>query len=457
VIFERIKSPGLAHNSYFVGSGSSAAVIDPRRDVQVYEELAAKHEVRIKYVLETHRNEDYVIGSLQLAQVTGAEIFHGPGLDWHYGENLKDAQEFALGRMKLTALSTPGHSDESVSFVLRDLRSGTSPVMLFSGDALFVGDTGRVDLLGSSETQRMAAGLYDSLFNRLLPLGDGVILCPAHGAGSLCGANIADRDESTLGIEKQQNSALRDGGKAEFIAHKTAERLERPPYFGQMEKYNRYGPPLLKGFQLPPPLTASDFKRELDNGASLLDTTMPAGFGAAHIAGSYGIWLEGVSYFPGWFLRYDKPILLVLEDPLHLETAVSSLRRLGYDNVVGYLKGGIEGWYNAGLPMESLTLLSVGQLKEKIERGEDLLVLDVRDDAEWNMGHIRGSFHIYVGHIEERLAEIPAAKPVAVLCSVGHRASLAASLLKRKGYKNVSVVLGSITAWRNAGYPLVKD
>jgi hydroxyacylglutathione hydrolase len=457
MIFERVKSPGLAHNSYFIGSGSSAAVIDPRRDSQVYQELASKHEMRIKYILETHRNEDYVIGSLQLAHETGAAIYHGMGLDWSYGENIKEGQEFNLGKLRLTALQTPGHSDESLSYVLRDLRSGTSPVMLFSGDALFVGDTGRVDLKGNSETERMASSLYDSLFNRLLPLGDGVILCPAHGAGSLCGANIGDRDESSLGIEKEQNPALLSSDKAQFIARKMAEKLEYPPYFRQMEKLNQFGPPLLEGYSLPPPLNPSEFRKELENGVLVLDTALPAGYGAAHIKESYSIWLEGVSYFPGWFLKYNKPILLVLEDSLHLETATRYLWRLGYDNILGYLKGGIEAWYNAGRPIENLSLWSVVQLKENLERGEDLLVLDVRDDAEWNSGHIQGSLHIYVGHVEERLAELPADKTIAVLCSIGHRASLAASLLKRNGFKDVSVVLGSVTAWRNAGYPLVLD
>ena len=205
MIFERIKSEGLAHNSYFIGSGSTAAVIDPRRDTQVYLDLALQHEMKIKYILETHRNEDFVIGSLQLVKDTPAEIFHGPGLDWKYGSVLKDGQDLRVGKINVTAIHTPGHTDESLSYVITDLDSGKAPVMVFTGDTLFVGDTGRVDLYGLAEVPRLASDLYESIFQRLLPLGDGVIICPAHGAGSVCGIRIADRDESTLGTEKAQN------------------------------------------------------------------------------------------------------------------------------------------------------------------------------------------------------------------------------------------------------------
>lgn len=196
MIFERIKSEGIAHNSYLIGSGSDAAVIDPRRDCRIYIDLAQRHSLRIRYIFETHRNEDYVIGSVELNSFTGAEIYHGPGLDWKYGNTLEDGQEFRIGTLKLTALHTPGHTDESMSYTVADGSSGKAVVMVFAGDALFVDDVGRIDLYGVEEAPRMASNLYDSIFNKLLPLGDGVILCPAHGAGSVCGLNIGDRDES---------------------------------------------------------------------------------------------------------------------------------------------------------------------------------------------------------------------------------------------------------------------
>jgi hydroxyacylglutathione hydrolase len=457
MIFERIKSEGLAHNSYFIGSGSTAAVIDPRRDSQIYSDRALEHGMKIRYILETHRNEDYVIGSLELARDTGGQIFHGPGLEWKYGDVLREGQEFRIGRLNLTATMTPGHTDESVSYILRDLSTGKVPFMVFTGDVLFVNDTGRVDLYGLNEIPRMASNLYDSIFNGLLSLGEGVIISPGHGGGSVCGMNIADRDESTLGVERLQNPVLQAKSKAEFVSRKESERPERPPYFTQMEKYNREGPPLLGCLPVPAPLTPAEFKREMENGAIVVDTSEPAAFGGAHISGAYSIWLDGISSFAGWFLPYDRPVLLVLEDPGHLEKAVRYFIRVGYDNIRGFLKDGTEGWYNAGFLTESLPLLSVHELKKRIDRGEDLVVLDTRGQEEWDSGHIRSSVHVYVGHVEQRLAEIPRDKPVAVLCSVGHRAGIAASVLLRSGYQRVFTVLGSVTAWRNAGYPLTTE
>jgi hydroxyacylglutathione hydrolase len=455
MIFERIKSEGLAHNSYFIGSGSAAAVIDPRRDTEVYLDLALKHGMKIKYILETHRNEDYVIGSRQLADDTKAVIFHGPNLEWKYGSLLKDGQELSLGRLRITALHTPGHTDESMSYVLTDLATGKAPVAVFAGDALFVGDTGRIDLYGLADAPRMAANLYDSIFKLLLPLGDGVILCPAHGAGSVCGMNIADRDESTLGIERLQNPILQLNNKSDFVRRKLAERPERPPYFTRMEKYNQEGPPLLNCPPRPSPLTPAEFKSEMEKGAVVVDTSLPSAFGGAHIKGSYSIWLGGLPVFAGWMLPYDKPILLVLEDQNHLEETLRYLARVGYDQIRGFLKDGIEGWYNAGFPTEGLPLLSVHQLKEKLDKGEKLTVLDVREQDEWNSGHIENSLHIYVGHVEQRLADIPRDNPVAVLCTVGHRAGIAASVLLMAGFPQVYNVLGSVTAWRHAGFPLI--
>ena len=307
------------------------------------------------------------------------------------------------------------------------------------------------------EASRLASNLYDSIFNRLLPLGDGVILCPAHGGGSVCGLHIANRDESTIGIERIQNPALQMKDKHEFVKHKLAEKPEMPHYFRQMEIYNLEGPPLLGCLPLPSPLTPAEFKQEIDKGAVVVDTSEPAAFGGAHIKGAYSIWLEGLPIFGGWVLPYDKPILLVLEDQSHLERAVRYLIRAGYDQIVGYLRHGTEGWYNAGFPTESLPLLSVHQLKSRLDRREELVVLDTRGQDEWESGHIAGALHIYVGYLEQRLAEVPKGKPIAVICNVGHRAGLGASILLRAGCPSVHNVLGSVKAWIAAGFPVTTD
>jgi hydroxyacylglutathione hydrolase len=457
MIFERIKSAGIAHNSYLIGSGSEAAVIDPRRDCQIYIDSAQQRGLKIKHIFETHLNEDYVIGSVELNNITGAEIYHGAGLSWKYGNTIHDGQEFQIGGLRLTTISTPGHTDESMSYAIADLATGEATVMVFTGDALFVGDVGRTDLYGPSEVSKLASNLYDSIFNKLLALGDGVILCPAHGAGSVCGLHIANRDESTLGTERIQNPVLRIKNKNRFIKYKIAEQPERPHYFRQMEKYNLEGPPLLGCLPLPAPLTPTEFRQEMEEGAVVVDTSEPAAFGGAHIKGANSIWLEGLPVFAGWVLPYDKPILLVLEDQSHLERAVRYLIRAGYDRIVGYLRDGTEGWYNAGFPTENLSLLSVHQLKDMLDQREELLVLDTRGQDEWESGHIAGALHIYVGYLEQRLGEIPGDKPVAVICNVGHRAGLGASILLRAGYPRVYNVLGSVKAWVAAGFPVTTD
>lgn len=456
MIFERIKSEGLAHLSYFVGSGNEAIVIDPRRDCQIYFDIARREGMKIKYIFETHRNEDYVIGSLELKELTDAEIYHGKGVDFKYGIFVSDEQEFNFGSMKLTALHTPGHTDESMSYALTYPESGKAPLMVFTGDALFVGDVGRTDLYGPEEIPRMAANLYESIFNKILPLGDGVILCPAHGAGSLCGGAISKREYSTLGLERIQNPALQRTDKEEFIKFKLEEKLEFPPYFKKMEQYNLQGPPLLKGLPVPELLFPKEFVKEMEKGAMVVDTRMPHSFGGAHIKGSYGIWLKGLPYYAGWVLPYDKPILLVLEEKDQLETAVSYLVRIGYDSIAGFLNGGISSWYMKALPVESLNLISVQSLKDKIEKNEEMVILDVRRDEEWEKGHIEGARHVYVGHLEENLDKVPRNSPIIVYCDSSRRSNIAASILKKNGYDMVYNVLGSMTAWKNAGYKVVK-
>jgi hydroxyacylglutathione hydrolase len=456
VILEKFKSEGLAHNSYLLGSGNDAVVIDPFRDCQTYADFAQKSGLKIRYIFETHRHEDFVVGSIELESITGAEIYHGPGLEWKYGSLLVDGQTFTVGKLKLTAVHTPGHTDESMSYAVTDMSTGGATVLAFTGDTLFVGDVGRTDLYGSEEVTRLASNLYDSIFKKLLSLGDGVIIYPGHGGGSVCGVHIAAREESSIGIERIQNPVLQKKTKDDFVKYKIAEIPERPKYFTQMEKYNLEGPPMLACMPLPAPLTPAEFKNEMDKGAIVVDTSEPAAFGGIHIKGSYSIWVDGLPSFAGWVLPYDRPILLVLEGQSDLEKAVRYLIRIGYDRIVGYLKGGIESWYNAGFPMVSLGLLSVHQLKEMLDRHDELTVLDTRGQEEWESGHLDGAIHIYVGHLEQRLSAVPRDKPVAVYCKTGHRAGLSASILLRGGYSKVYNVPGSVTAWVAAGFPISK-
>jgi len=447
-----IKSEGLAHNSYLLLAGSEGAVIDPRRDCRVYKHLASKNCAKIKYIFETHRNEDYAIGSLELAYSTGARIYHGPGLEFKYGETLMDGQEFNIGELRLKSIHTPSHTDESMCYAITDLGAGKDVALVFTGDTLFAGDVGRTDPYGPKEAPRLAETLYNSIFNRILPLGDGVIACPAHGAGSVCGGAIAEREETTLGLERRQNPAPQKT-KEDFVSFKIGEYHERPPYFRKMEEYNLNGPPLLKGLPNPKPLQPKEFTEEISCGGVVVDTRSPPAFGGAYIESSYNIWLEGLPAYAGWVLPYEKPILLVLEYKKDLDKAVPYLIRLGYDAITGYLSGGIDARYNEALPIEHMGLWTAHDLKEKLNG--NITVLDVRGGDEWRDGHISGALNIHVGPLEEHIKEIPSDRPVATLCKVGLRASLAASILRWTGFKEVYTVLGSMTAWKNAGYPTV--
>ncbi len=455
MIFKRIKAEGLAHLSYFIGSENEAVVIDPRRDCQIYIDTAKRGETNIKYVFETHRNEDYVVGSLELAQLTGAEIYHGPWPDFKYGNKLKDGQEFYVGKLKVTAIHTPGHTPGCMSYAVVDLASGEEAVLVCTGDALFVNDVGRTDFGGLVKRREWSENLYNSIFNKLLPLGDHVILCPAHGSGSVCGGNIADREWSTLGLERRMNPLLQLS-KEQFVEHKINEHHETSPYFRKMEQYNLEGPPVLSNLQEPKLLSPAEFQKMIDKDAVVVDTRTPPAFGSAHINGSYSIWLGGLPLFAGWVLPYDQPILLVLKEKDQLETAVKYLLRIGYDLIEGYIVG-VETWYTEALPLNRLGLLSVQELKTRLEKSDDLTLLDVRSDEEWNSEHIDGAIHMYVGLLEEHINEILTNQTTAVICSVGNRASLGASILQRKGYTDIHVVLGGMFAWQNAGYTITRS
>ncbi|MEM2098815.1 MAG: MBL fold metallo-hydrolase [Candidatus Bathyarchaeia archaeon] len=437
-----------------ISSKNEAAVIDPRRDCETYLETARKWETKIKYIFETHRNEDYVIGSLELANATGAQVYHGPGLEWAYGKTIEDGQEFTIGSLKIMSLHTPGHSPESTCYVLFDNETGNQPLMVFTGDTLFVGDVGRTDFLGNNMTPIMSEKLYKSLFEKLLPLGDGVIVLPAHGAGSVCGGKISEREISTLGIEKATNPMLQLS-KEQFVATKVAERHETPPYFKKMEQYNLLGPPAAANTDKPRPLKPSEFNNEIKKGAYIVDVRTPAAFGAAHIPGSYSLPPSRLS-MAGWVLPYDKPILIVAESVELVDFAERSLYRIGYDNVEGYLANGFESWYKENLPIAKLSLVTVEELNRVLTSKQDIFVLDVRRENEWNEGHIEGATRIYVGKLQNETNKLPRNKPVFVICKTGNRSSLGASVLLREGFSQVYNVLGGIDAWKKAAYPLVK-
>ncbi len=451
MLFERIESEGLAHYSYVIGDGGEAAVIDPRRDCDIYVEKAYQEGMRIRHILETHRNEDYVIGSVELASRTDAEIWHADTqLHYQYGQPVEDGQTWKIGRLELRAVHSPGHTMGSMSYLLHD--PGGPSWMVFTGDALFAGDVGRVDLLGMDRAEQMAALLYDTIFHKLLPLGDEVIVCPAHGAGSACGSAIADRVWTTIGLERRLNPKLQHTEEGEFVAD-VAKDLERPPYFIRMEEYNVEGPPLLGSLCAPMPLAPHEFA-ERARDAIVVDTRMELGFGSAHVPGALSIWLAGLPSFAGWFLPYDQPLLLVsdTENPVQ---ATRYLARMAYDDLCGYLSGGMLGWHTAGLESNSTRTVTVQQLCHLLDEGEETSILDVRSEQELeNAGRIPAAQHIHVTQLPDHLHEVPRDRTVYIFCGSDKRAMLAASLLQREGWDELNVVLGGLEGWSSITCPL---
>ncbi len=451
MIFEKVVSEGLAHNSYVVGSAGEAAVIDPRRDCDIYLHLSVEHNVKITHLFETHRNEDYVVGSVELSHMTGAGIYHGSHMDFAYGNSVTEGDTFDIGNLCLEILETPGHTKESISITLTDTDTDTEEVyMVFTGDALFAGDVGRTDFFPGEEEQ-MAEALYDSLFTTLLPLGDGVIVCPAHGAGSVCGAELSEHEFTTIGYEKKTNPALQMS-KKEFVAYKTQEVLYTPPYFERMEVYNKEGPPLLHGPPYVPPLSVKDIKS--CKNAQILDVRNPTSYAGGHIPGSINIWKDGLPLFAGWMLAYENPIIIVDESNQQLKDIIRYLVRIGYDNLLGYLAGGFATWYKNAQPTERVDTWSVHELMEN--RETDIYLLDVREISQWKKdGYIQGAHRTYVGELEDHLDKIPHTH-VVVYCDSGFKTGIATSILKSHGYESVTGVLGGMIAWKKAGYPLEK-
>jgi hydroxyacylglutathione hydrolase len=451
-----IKSEGLAHNSYYLSDGGEAVVVDPRRDCEVYTQLAKEEYSKIRYILETHRNEDYVVGSLELQNMTEAEIAHSNALPFTYGEhNLADGDTFSVGDTTIRAIYTPGHTNESLCYAVY-LDGKEEPMLAFTGDTLFSGSVGRTDLYGKEPQIGQAEKLFHSLQEVLLPLGDGVLVYPAHGVGSVCGHGITGQEPTTIGYEKKTNPYL-GLNLDQFVAKSVDTKMVVPRYFKKMEEYNLNGPPLIAELAYPKPYSLDEFEKETQNPiVTVIDTRLPYAFAGAHIPDSLSMWLGGTSLYPGWLLDTNQYVLFVLERSSDIDIVAPRLRRVGFDNMCGYLCGGMDEWQEAGKPFRNFDTIPVTELKEKLAKGQ-LRLLDVREPSEWaENGYIEDARRIFLADLPEKVNSLPRDAAWAVICSVGNRSSIASSILERSGFSNVVNVLGGMTAWVNLKYPTIK-
>jgi glyoxylase-like metal-dependent hydrolase (beta-lactamase superfamily II)/rhodanese-related sulfurtransferase len=453
----------LAHASYIVADETAgiAAVIDPQRDVDQYLAYAAEHGVRIEHVILTHLHADFIAGHLELRDRTGARIYLGARAHAEYTFTaLADGDSIGIGNVRLRALETPGHTPESISLVVYDLATnGSQAAAVLTGDTLFVGDVGRPDLrvaLGWSASD-LGAMLFDSLHRKLLALPDATLVYPAHGAGSLCGKALSKETVSTIGKERQLNYALQPMSEHEFVDLVTTDQPEAPAYFTYDAVLNSKERPTLDE-TLARELTPMPIDVVLalaEVGAQVLDTRDPAEFAAAHLVGSLNVGLGGqFATWAGTLVDRDRPIVVIADPGRERESALR-LGRIGFDHVVGFLGGGLASVASRPDLMTSTERVSPAMAAERLT-AHGALAVDVRTTTERAQKSIPESVSIPLTQLPRRIGELPQNRPLVVYCAGGYRSSMAASLLKLKGFKDVMELAGGIAAWESADLPLTR-
>ncbi|OJU74801.1 MAG: MBL fold metallo-hydrolase [Bacteroidetes bacterium 47-18] len=461
---EQIYTGCLAQGAYYIESNGEAVVIDPLREVQPYISKAEKDGAKIKYVLETHFHADFVSGHLDLAQKTGAIIVFGPtakpGFDAHVAA---DGEVLKVGDVSIRVIHTPGHTMESACFLLTD-KDGKD-VGLFTGDTLFIGDVGRPDLaqkvVADLTQDKLAAHLYDSLHNKIIPLADDIIVYPAHGAGSACGKNMSKETTDTLGHQKATNYALQPMTKEEFV-EKVLDGLMPPPgYFPanvlmNIKGYESIDKVLDKGLQALTPEAFEAAANETD--ALILDTRNAQTFAQGFIPNAINIGIDG-SFAPwvGALIPDIRQAILLVANEGTAEEVVTRLARVGYDNAIGYLKGGMQAWAAAGKETDTIESVSADELADRLAQDPDLNILDVRKKSEHFSEHIIGSENIALDYINEHIAEVSKDKTYYVHCAGGYRSMIFNSILRARGYDNLIDVQGGFKAIKESGKFQVSD
>ncbi|MCC6174410.1 MAG: MBL fold metallo-hydrolase [Chloroflexi bacterium] len=449
---------GLGNSTHLVISERTglAALIDPLRDVNRYLDAAAAMGARVSHVFETHVHNDFITGSRELAARVGARIVASAaaGLEFEH-DAVSDGDAIAVGDVCFTVLATPGHTPEHISFLARDLITPEASPVLFSGGSLLVGAVSRTDLLGHEHAAGLGRHLYHSLHEKILPLPDDVAVYPTHGAGSFCTATSGAARQTTIGEERRTNPFLQLATPDELIAELARVMPSYPTYFRHMRAINRLGPPLLSGIPQLEPLAAANVAARMARGEAMVDIRPVARYLEGHIPGVFHVELRpAFAAWVGWVVPFATPIVLVSETTDVHDEAIRQLVRIGYDELPGYLADGMPAWEQAGLPIARLPVLTVAQVRDRLRRGEPLVVLDVRQDAEWADGHIDGARHVEAGALAANDPFLSRTLPIAAHCGHEQRSATALSVLERHGYTNLNLIEGGWSAWQEAGYPV---
>jgi hydroxyacylglutathione hydrolase len=456
--FEQFYLGCLAHASYMLASEGEAVVVDPQRDVDLYLEAATAKQVSIRHIFETHLHADFVSGHRELSARTGAQIYIGKQAEATFPHvAIHDGFELRVGKMRIKALDTPGHTPESMCFVITDEEKSSAPWAILTGDTLFLGDVGRPDLSRRHSPAQLAGMLYDSLHNKILKLADDVLVYPAHGAGSLCGRNMRAERVSTIGTERLTNYALQIKSREEFVSQLTSNLPARPAYFLQDAEINRTGAAALSDLPALTAIAPAELKTLLAEGGIALDVRPGEQFAAGHVPGSVNIALSGqFASWAGALLGLAARPVLIAESEEAVSEARMRLARIGLEDARGYLRGGIEAWREAELSLATLSQISVAALSEKLQSA-GLQVLDVRRQPEWEAGHIEAAAWWPLDNFKVSPPEIDHATPIAVHCKGGYRSMIACSLLQRAGFQKVLNVVGGFDAWQQAKLPVVTE
>ncbi len=455
---EQIYTGCLAQGAYYIVSNGEAAIIDPLRETQPYLDRLKKDNVTLKYVFETHFHADFVSGHLDLSKATGAAIVYGPNAAPAFDALIAtDGQVFQLGDISITALHTPGHTLESTTYLLKD--ASGKDIAIFSGDTLFLGDVGRPDLAQKSASMTMedlAGMLYDSLQSKIMPLADDVTVYPAHGAGSACGKNMQKETVDTLGNQKRTNYALNQPDKASFVAAVTDGLSAPPGYFGMNVALNKLG---YENFETVlhkanTALSAEAFETAAEaHGALILDTRNSGIFSKGFIPNSINIGIKGdfAPWVGAMIVDVKQPILLVCDDGAQ-EEVITRLSRVGFDNVLGYLEGGIEAWQAAGKDIDMVDRITADEFANRHQA--DSIVIDVRKEGEYAASHVDEAFYRPLASINEWVNDLPKEEHFFLHCAGGYRSMIAASILNARGIRNFTEVDGGFNAIKNTAVPV---
>lgn len=451
---------GLGNSSYLVASEETgrAAVIDPERDVDRYIQAAQGLGLNLTHAVETHLHADFVSGLRELAVQYGVTVGASAEANLAFDHlPLCEGDTISLGDLTLDVLATPGHTPEHISFAL--VESGrASPSAIFTGGALIVGGAARTDLLGHHLTEPLTRLLYHTIQDKLLRLPDHVSVYPTHGAGSFCNAPSSPDRVTTIGRERQWNPLAHARSEEEFAALALGDLPSYPTYFGYLRSVNQLRTKVLRGLPMLEPLSPKVVREQMAQGAAVLDTRTPREFVTGHIPNAYGIPLATpLSTWVGWVVPFGTPIILIVDDPVAREEAVRQLIRVGYDDLRGYLDGGMTSWTAEGFTVARVPVMTVEELRRERDRADMPKVLDVRQDAAWRAGHLPRALHIEGGRLP--IGELPLNRDERVVVHCGHadRSTVALSVLERRGYHNLALLYGGFSAWQAAGYAVERD